>query len=309
MGTPDPVGRQAGLAAGRTASHPAHAVRAHGHHGARGDAPAHHAGSGQDAAQAPPAVAEHPLHPPGRVHARGGARLPAAGRRGHPSRFADGAAEGRQRQRAGDARSAAPAADDARPALLPVPVRSHLGLGPLPHHGPGGAGAHPRPAGAYDGLRPADLRHRRSRRRRQDPAAARLDPRAATATTCLLRKLHGLGAPLPGPPARKGGGAHADRPDLRPAGRIPGDGLREEETAEFDRISTIEALEGALQRLGPRDRPDRPRARPGRQAGGGRPLGPGLQHRRGPVAGSAARPRCPRSSTCTASPTPSATPW
>ena len=53
------------------------------------------------------------------------------------------------------------------------------------------------------------------------------------------------------------------------------EGYSEEETAEFDRPDTIEAIEAAL-RTGLPDRPHRQRQAAGRAAGPRRPLGPGL---------------------------------
>ena len=57
-------------------------------------------------------------------------------------------------------------------------------------------------------------------------------------------------------------------------------GYGEEETAEFDQLGTIEAIDGALQAARPRRRSHRPRAKPRRAAGPRRPLGPGVQHLR-----------------------------
>ncbi len=54
----------------------------------------------RDAPQAPSAVDEPALHPPRRVYAGDVPGLHPAGRRRHPAGLADGAAAGRQRQRA-----------------------------------------------------------------------------------------------------------------------------------------------------------------------------------------------------------------
>ena len=129
----------------------------------------------------------------------------------------------------------------------------------------------------------------------------------------LAAQLHRRGAPLPG-------SAAADKRtawrrsmrigltyDLRDDYLAMGYG--EEETAEFDRISTIEAIEGALQRLGP-PRPTASATRAPWPRGWWRATA-GTWSSTSPRAcpASAARPRCRPCSTCTASPTPSAIRW
>ncbi len=64
---------------------------------------------------------------------------------------------------------------------------------------------------------------------------------------------------------------------------MQGRGLPEEALAEFDSPETIEGIEAALAANGHRARAHRPRPGAGRAAGRGPPLGPGLQHRRGPL--------------------------
>ena len=60
------------------------------------------------------------------------------------------------------------------------------------------------------------------------------------------------------------------------------EGYGEEETAEFDRPDDHRgASRPPCWRIGPPDRPDRQRPAAGRPARPGRPLGPGVQHRRG----------------------------
>ncbi len=58
------------------------------------------------------------------------------------------------------------------------------------------------------------------------------------------------------------------------------EGYGEEETAEFDRADTIDAIDDALRESGPPDRPHRQRPRAGPAAGTWRWLGLGLQHLR-----------------------------
>ena len=85
------------------------------------------------------------------------------------------------------------------------------------------------------------------------------------------------------------------------------DGYTEEQTAEFDREDTIDAIEAALRANGLEvERIGRARRLIERLAAR-RALGPGVQHRGGPARRRAARRRSPRSWTSTASPTRSRT--
>ena len=165
------------------------------------------------AAALPPAVDEHALHAPRRAaRPRSPQACGAAGRRRHPARQPDGAAQGRQRRRRHHAAAHARAAEDPRAALLPLPVRSDLGLGALPH-----AGARraleiiERPARPHHRLRRADLRGRRARRRRQDPAAPDYVV-GRDGDDLLLRNFEGERLPLPRPGRTPGRAASkADR--------------------------------------------------------------------------------------------------
>ncbi len=53
-------------------------------------------------------------------------------------------------------------------------------------------------------------------------------------------------------------------------------GMSEEETAEFDKISTIEAIENAIQTMGHEHGTNRQRHKPGSASCQKRTLGPGL---------------------------------
>ena len=81
---------------------------------------------------------------------------------------------GRQRLRPHPARARPQARREPDPAVLPLPVRPGRGLRPLPDAGRQGPRDHGGPARPHLGLRRADLRHRRARRRRQDPGHAEL---------------------------------------------------------------------------------------------------------------------------------------
>ena len=59
---------------------------------------ADHARALRHAQAVPPALHQHPLQPPRRAHARRGGRARPAGRRRHPARLPDGAAQGRERR-------------------------------------------------------------------------------------------------------------------------------------------------------------------------------------------------------------------
>ena len=84
------------------------------------------------------------------------------------------AARRRQRLRPHPARARPQARREPDPAVLPLPVRPGRGLRPLPDAGRQGPRDHGGPARPHVGLRGADLRHRRARRRRQDPGHAQL---------------------------------------------------------------------------------------------------------------------------------------
>ena len=171
--------------------------------------------------------------------------------------------------------------DDARPSLLPVPVRPHPRLVALPHAGGEGPGDHRGPARPHQRLRGPALRDRRPGRRRQDPAAARLLPgaRGRRRAAAQLSEEH---LPLSRTPRRRRGAgrglAATPRPlraacisaavGIKSPAQRNGDkpmtigltydlrhdylaaGYSQEETAEFDRVDTIEGIESALQALG-----------------------------------------------------------
>ena len=80
----------------------------------------------------------------------------------------------RQRLRQHPARPRPQAGREPDPAVLPLPVRPGRGLRPLPDAGRQGPRDHGGPARPHLGLRGPDLRHRRARRRRQDPGHAEL---------------------------------------------------------------------------------------------------------------------------------------
>ena len=84
------------------------------------------------------------------------------------------AARRRERLRPHPARARPQARREPDPALLPLPVRPGRGLRPLPDAGRQGPRDHGGPARPHLGLRRADLRDRRARRRRQDPGHAEL---------------------------------------------------------------------------------------------------------------------------------------
>ncbi len=182
----------------RLARNPARRVPADGHKDARRAAAADHPRAVPDAAEAPSAVDEPALPPSRRMHARVVPGLHAAGRRRHPARFADGAAGRRERQRRDDEAVGPPAAADAGPPVLPLPVRPDHRLGPFPHAGVEGSGDHRGPARPYDRLRGAQLRDRRPRRRRQDPLAAELRrrPRRRGPAAAKLPRETCIGIPI-----------------------------------------------------------------------------------------------------------------
>ena len=100
----------------------------------------------------------------------------------HPGRQPERPARGRQRLRPHPARARPQARREPDPAVLPVPVRPRRRLRALPDAGRQGPRDHGGPARPHVRLRGADVRHRRARRRRQDPGHAEL-PDLATATT------------------------------------------------------------------------------------------------------------------------------
>ena len=106
-------------------------------------------------------------------------------RAGLPGRQPERAARRRQRLRPHPARARPQAGREPDPAVLPVPVRPGRGLRPLPDAGRQGPRDHGGPARPHLGLRGADLRDRRARRRRQDPGHAQLpDQLLATTRSC-----------------------------------------------------------------------------------------------------------------------------
>ena len=117
------------------AGDPEHRVHPHRHEDAGRVAAADHARAVPHVAAVSSDLDEPALHPSGRMHARSGPGLRPAGRRRHSARLADGAAQGRERQRRDDAAADAQAAADARAAVLFVPVRSDQRLVALPHAG------------------------------------------------------------------------------------------------------------------------------------------------------------------------------
>ena len=111
---------------------------------------------------------------PERDHARGQPRRRQAREGRTADRQPERAAGGRQRLRPHPAGARAQAGRQPDPAVLPLPVRPRRGLRPLPHAGRQGPRDHGGPARPHLGLRGPDLRHRRARRRRQDPGHAQL---------------------------------------------------------------------------------------------------------------------------------------
>ena len=190
--------RKARLDPRPAARHPAHRVHPHRHENAGRAAAADHAEPGARVAQVPSDLDERALPPSGRMHPRGVQCLRAAGRRRHSARLADRAAQRRQRRRRDDEGTDAPAAADARAAVLFVPVRPDQRIDSLPHLYTDRPGDHRRSARPHHRLRRADLRDRRPRRRRQDSAAAAIR-RRPDGDDLVLRNYEGREYKYPDP--------------------------------------------------------------------------------------------------------------
>ena len=250
-------------------------------------APAHHQEPGRDPEEAPSALDEPALHPSQRADARGDRSDGAPGRRRHPARQPDGAAQGHQRRcRDHEAADARPA-EAPRAALLPLPVRPDQRLGPFPHHCRARVWRSSRRCAAT----PPAMRRRSSRSMRR-AAAARSSSRpilswAATATICCSGISRGRSIAIPIPAGnwdgqqsrwrRIRGHACASASPTTSGPTISPWAMSEEDTAEFDSEVTIAAICSALSGHGPDAGPHRRREEPDRQAGQGRALRRGVQ--------------------------------
>ncbi|MCK7492001.1 MAG: hypothetical protein MZW92_10340 [Comamonadaceae bacterium] len=152
--------------------HPPRRDHPHRHARALRPAAAGHREARGHAQEVPSALRQRPLQPPRRAHAGVDAGPGPAGRRRHPARQPDGAAQGRQRRPAGHAPAHAEAPGGAGPALLHLPGRLRVGDRAPADDGREGARDHGEPAGLDLGAGRALLLHRRARGRRQDPGPA-----------------------------------------------------------------------------------------------------------------------------------------
>ena len=147
--------------------------RAHPHPDPLAAARAHHAGALRDDQAVPPGVRERALQPSGRADAGHADGARDARRRRVSPRQPDRPPEGRERRSGHHEAADAGAAQVPGPALLPLPGRPRRGRRALPDVGREGPGDHRGAPGLDLGTGRPALRHRRARRRREDPAPAR----------------------------------------------------------------------------------------------------------------------------------------
>src|SRR4051794_2599281 len=203
------------------------------------------------------------------MYARVGTGLCTSCRCGNSAGIANCAAEGCERRGRDDETAHAQTSADAGPAVLFVSVRSDQRFITFPYARVEGLGNRPSTSWSHDGLRRADVRYRCTGRGRQDSftgqqrrrsrwrlgAVAQLrGPRIPVSRSCLAYNYAdqfrfagvaaGLSFSLPISTTMHIGFTYDLRADYLAAG------YGEEETAEFDQLGTIEAIEGALCEIG-----------------------------------------------------------